>query len=180
MNQKTALYLALGLTTFILVAIGSVALAWPALQQRPDAEAQPVVQTIPTLPAAVQLPEPSSSQDDPAAAEVQSLLNAIEAREAAYRAQIEQANQQLQEAYERLQALEAQNQLLLEREQIYQQRLQESAQVIEAMTAQPASVTTASYEDGDYDEDDDDHREAYHEEARPRHGDHDDDHEDDD
>ena len=164
MTQKTALYIALGMTIFILVAVGSVVLAWPAIQQSSNTpKVQPVIQEIPTVPVQVQAAP---------AIDTQSLMATIEARDAAYRAQIEQANQQLNEAYRRLQELEALNQELLQREQIYQQRLQESAQIIEAMsTSQLAPATTAYYED-------DDHKENDHDDDRYEE-DHDDDHDDD-
>jgi len=140
MNQKTALYISLTITAFVLIALGSVALAWPALQGSQAGDSL-TAQTPPEAQFAV-----SSSQD--ASADPQTLLATAQARDAAYRSQIEQANQQLNNAYQQLQELKAQNQLLLEREQIYQQRLQESAQIIEAMSAQSsASMTVASSEE---------------------------------
>ncbi len=157
MNQKTALYIAIGISTFFLVAIGSVALAWPALQGASTAETQPVIQEIPNLPAdAVTTTQTTVSGD------AQTLMATIEARDAAYQAQIEQANQQLNEAYQQLQELKAQNQLLQEREQIYQQRLQESAQIIEAMSATQAAQALPAYTGGESYEaerEDDDHYE---------------------
>ncbi len=173
MTQKTALYIALGLTTFILVAVGSIALAWPTIQQANEPEAQPVIQEIPTMPVQAQTaPSDAPQASAPPAVDVQTLMATIEARDAAYQAQIEQANQQLDEAYQRLQELEALNQELMQREQIYQQRLQESAQIIEAMsTSQSAPAATAYYED-------DDHKENDHDDDRYEE-DHDDDHDDD-
>ncbi len=121
MKQKTALLIALGLTTFILVAVGAVVLAWPAVQSPQSADLQAAnPDAVPALDA----------NADP-----QTLLATAQAREAAYRTQIKQANSQLEQAYQQLSQLQAQNQILQQREQIYQQRLQESAQLIEAMSA---------------------------------------------
>ncbi len=161
MNQKTALYVALALTTFILVAVSSIALAWPSLQQSsPPETPQPVLQEIPTLQAPIEQASQTSS-------DIESLKATIEARDAAYRAQIEQANQQLNDAYKRLQELEALNQELLQREQIYQQRLQESAQIIETLSAPASSAqaTTAYYDSDEHGEGyDDDDRYEYEKE----------------
>ena len=173
MNQKTALYVALGLTTFILVAVSSIALAWPSLQQSSPSETlQPFLQEIPT----VQVPLEQTSQTN---VDVQSLKATIEARDAAYQAQIEQANQQLNDAYKRLQELESLNQALLQREQIYQQRLQESAKIIETLSAPATSsqATSAYYEGEEHSEshDDDDRYEKEYNDDYHEYGEHEDD-----
>ncbi len=173
MNQKTALYIALGLTTFILVAVSSIALAWPSLQQSSPSETpQPILQEIPT----VQAPLEQTSQTN---VDVQSLKATIEARDAAYQAQIEQANQQLNDAYKRLQELESLNQALLQREQIYQQRLQESAKIIETLSAPATSsqATSAYYEGEEHSEshDDDDRYEKEYNDDYHEYGEHEDD-----
>jgi len=131
MTQKTALYIALGLTTFILVVVGAVALAWPSLQSPQDANSQ------------ISL-SPAASVVD-ANADPQALLATAQARDAAYRTQLEQANRQLEQAYQQLSELQAQNQVLQQREQIYRQRLQESAQIIEAMTANQAAQPNIAF-----------------------------------
>ena len=177
MNQKTALYIALGLTTFILVAVGSVALAWPTLQKSSPPAPQPVIQEIPIQSEQAQtLAGPVSSQPANAVNEdVQALMATVEARDAAYQAQIEQANQQLKEAYRQLQELQALNQELMQREQIYQQRLQESAQIIETMATSQSSVTAnASYQgEGDHDDYEEQHGDDDRYEKEGYHDDHD-------
>ena len=173
MKQKTALYLALGLTTFILVAIASVALAWPALKpSSTDAQAGGQDTNLPTITTSTQPESPSDANQT--GMDVQSLLDALESREATYQAQIEQANQQLNEAYQQLQELKAQNQLLLEREQTYRQRLQESAQIIEALSAQTSSSAVAGSEEQKWESEHEEHDDHNTKEVHDR--DYDDDH----
>lgn len=124
MKQRTALYTALAVTAFVMIAAASVALAWPKLSQPATAEDPSATQAM-TIDANI----------DP-----QSLVATMQARDAAYRNQIEQANQQLNDAYQRLSQLQAQNQELLQREQLYRQRLQESAQIIQSFIDSQAGV----------------------------------------
>ncbi|NOX61811.1 MAG: hypothetical protein GXP42_07680 [Chloroflexi bacterium] len=156
MTQRTALFAALALTAFVIIGAASVMLALPSIRSANASDITPTVET------------PVQQTASPENADAQALLDTIQTRESAYRAQIEQANQQLQEAYQRLQQLEAQNSELLQREQIYQQRLQESNQIIESMrSSQPQIGSGWSDDDAreygsiSYRDDDDDHDEYY-------------------
>lgn len=144
MTQRTALYAALAITAFVIIATASVALAWPTLRQTE------ILSDPSTASETLAVPEslPATADIDP-----QTLLATVQARDKAYRSQIEQANQQISDAYQRLSELEAQNSELLQREQMYQQRLQESALIIESMVNNQPRIS-AVY--GDRDDEDDD------------------------
>ncbi len=151
MTQRTALFTALALTAFVIIGAASVMLALPGIRNADAAVSAATVET------------PIQETAAPADANNQALIETIQTREATYRAQIEQANRQLQDAYQRLQTLEAQNRELLQREQIYQQRLQESNQIIESMRSSQPQIGSG-YDDDDrssvtYRYDDDDERE---------------------
>ncbi len=84
MTQRTALILAAALTAFVLVLIGAVAVH--------AAQAQAALAAVPAVPATV----------DP------SVRALIQERDAAYQKLIQQANDQLQQAYQQEQALSQQ------------------------------------------------------------------------
>ena len=158
MNQRTALYTALALTAFVIIATASVALAWPALRQAETSS------SLATAPEELAAPETLTANES---IDTQALLATVQVRDEAYRNQIEQANQQVSEAYQRLAELESQNNELLQREQVYQQRLQENNVILSASYQQPLGAAASDYDayeshDGDseyddaYDDDSDD------------------------
>lgn len=118
MKQRTALLLATALTLFATIGITAVVLASPGRQSE--------TATSETVPAV------SSSTSDLTLSDTS--LSAD--REAAYRAQIEQANLQLQAAYDQIQQLQEQNQQLRQREELYRQRMEESNQAIRLLQSQ--------------------------------------------
>lgn len=84
MNQRTAFIVATAVTAFALVLVGAVAVRAAVLSGAPESAPAPVAQPSATIDPAVQAQ--------------------IDEREAAYRALIEQANQELQQAYAQLEA----------------------------------------------------------------------------
>ncbi|NOZ72405.1 MAG: hypothetical protein GXP38_10930 [Chloroflexi bacterium] len=118
MKQRTALLLATALTLFATIGITAVVLASAGRQT--EAANSEVVPAVSSSTSDLALSDTSLSAD----------------REAAYRAQIEQANLQLQAAYEQIQQLQDQNQQLRQREELYRQRLEESNQAIQLLQSQ--------------------------------------------
>lgn len=118
MKQRTALLLASALTLFAIIGATAVIRASPTRQTEAATMAN-----VPIL---------SQTTSDPTTTGA-----ALPAdREAAYRAQIEQANSQLQAAYAQIQQLQNQNQELLQRENVYRQRLGENDQAIQLLQEQ--------------------------------------------
>ncbi|RME84282.1 MAG: hypothetical protein D6775_05925 [Caldilineae bacterium] len=152
MSQRTAAFVAVSLTAFIVIATVVVLLAMPGLRQAEakltDTATTAQTEVVQVEPAAVSsqadvLPQAnpvavdaSTTQDTAAPAANTQMLEVFQQREEAYRQQIEQANTQLKQAYEQLQKLQAQNQELLQREQVYRQRLEESNQIIQTLQTQ--------------------------------------------
>lgn len=116
MNQRSALLLATALTVCVLVFGAGVVAAF-AGRRAANSDAAPAPVSAP-----VTLPDNASVQD---------LEQLLQQREAQYRAEIEQANTQLRQAYETVQTLQTQNQELQGREVVYQQRLEEAIQYIQ-------------------------------------------------
>ena len=115
MTRRTALFISAALTAFVIITVGVLAARLNASQ------------------ADAPLGEPASSVDatGAAAADVAEPPSLDPGREELYRQRLEEANARLQRAYEdvralnaRVQALQQQNDLLLQREQVYPQRLQ--------------------------------------------------------
>lgn len=112
MNQRSALLLATALTVCVLVFGAGVVAAF-AGRRAANSDAAPAPMTLPDN------------------ASVQDMEQLLQQREAQYRAEIEQANTQLRQAYETIQTLQTQNQELQGREVVYQQRLEEAIQYIQ-------------------------------------------------
>jgi len=112
MNQRSALLLATALTVCVLVlGVGVVAVF---------ADKRDVAVASASAPVTV--------SDSASLWDMERLL---QQRDTQYRAEIEQANAQLRQAYETIQTLQAQNQELQQREVVYQQRLGEAIQYIQ-------------------------------------------------
>ncbi len=143
MTQRTALTLATILTVCVLV-LGAGTLAVFAGKGTANANSNPPASTdaAPIIEAA-------------AGAELTGLL---QQRDAQYRAEIEQANTQLRQAYQTIQTLQAQNQELQQRELVYQQRLDEAIQyiqIIQNQVLQSGAIPSArafEHEEEDHDD----------------------------
>lgn len=118
MSQRNAFLAALAITAIVLAVTVGVIFAMPNSAQNTATE--PIAQTA-------VIAEPLESPAD---------TTALTAREQAFQAQIEQANRQLQEAYDQIAQLQAQNQEMLQRDGQYQWFLAESNRTIEQLNAQ--------------------------------------------
>lgn len=120
MTQRTALTLATVLTVCVLV-LGAGTLVVFAGKRTASADSTP----------------PASTEAAPIAETAGADLTALlQQQDAQYRTAIEQANTQLRQAYQTIQTLQAQNQELQQRELVYQQRLEEADQYIQAIQNQ--------------------------------------------
>src|SRR4051812_26181620 len=94
MTQRSALMIAAGITAFLLVFAG--ALATYMTQMKPQA-ASATEQTVTSAPAA----DPGQAQPDA----VQTMQAVLDARETAYKQQLDEANRRIEEANNRLKQL---------------------------------------------------------------------------
>lgn len=143
MTQRTALTLATILTVCVLV-LGAGTLVVFAGKGTANANSNP-----PASADVAPIAEAAAGAD---------LTGLLQQRDAQYRAEIEQANTQLRQAYETIQTLQAQNQELQQRELVYQQRLGEAIeyiQVIQNQILQSGAIPSArSFEHEGEDHDD--------------------------
>lgn len=115
MTQRAALLLAAALTICVLI-LGAGVVAF-ADKRSPDPNP-----TVATGAVDAALQESASVRD---------LERLVQQRDAHYRTEIEQANTQLQQAYETIRTLQAQNQDLQQRETVYRQSLEEAIRYIQ-------------------------------------------------
>lgn len=115
MSRRMALIATSALTAFVLIALGALAVRIGA-------------SNADSAPASV---ADQAGIADPAS-------GSLSEREQIYQQRLEEANAQLQQAFEKIQQLDGQlqqartqNAILLQREQIYQQRLQEAGQLLQ-------------------------------------------------
>ncbi|MCO6451077.1 MAG: hypothetical protein J5I90_09860 [Caldilineales bacterium] len=164
MTQRTALFASAALTAFVIIAVAAVLLAYPSLDTALASDSDNVAAAeMAAQTETLVLPSPTPAETQ--------LLETLQARDAAYRSQIEQANGQLQQAYDEISQLKTQNQELLQRDQAYRMQLESVGQFLQALQvqsmqaqSQPSSADQAFWQ-GDDDHQENDHEEAEHSES---------------